>query len=105
MSIKSSIILRPILSEKRTMLSDSLNKYVFQVEKTSNKLEIKNAVEKKFNVRIKKVSTMNFKGKNKNVTIKSSGHVLRTSGNRSSWKKAIVTLEEGFKIDMLGGEV
>ncbi len=48
---------------------------------------------------------MNFKGKNKNVTIKSSGHVLRTSGNRSSWEKAIVTLEEGSKIDMLGGDV
>ena len=87
------------------MLSESLNKYVFQVEKASNKLEIKSAIEKKFNVKIKKVSTMNFKGKNKNVTIKSSGHVLRTSGNRSSWKKAVVTLEAGSKIDMLGGDV
>ena len=105
MAIKNSIILRPILSEKSTMLSESLNKYVFQVEKGSNKLEIKNAIEKKFNVKIKKVSTMNFKGKNKNVTIKSSGHVLRTSGNRSSWKKAVVTLEKGSKIDMLGGDV
>ena len=47
---------------------------------------------------------MNFKGKNKNMTIKSNGHVLRTRGNRSSWKKAIVTLEEGFSIDLLGGE-
>jgi large subunit ribosomal protein L23 len=102
---KNSIILRPILSEKSTMLSDTLNKYVFQVDKKANKMEIKDSIEKKFDVRIKKVSTMNFKGKNKNVTIKSSGHVLRTSGNRSSWKKAIVTLEEGFKIDMVGGDV
>jgi len=97
MSIKSSIILRPILSEKGTMLSEALNKYVFQVEKQCNKLEIKDAIEEKFKVKIKKVATMNFKGKN-------NGHVLRTRGNRSSWKKAIVTLQEGFSIDLLGGD-
>ena len=105
MSVKSSIILRPILSEKGTMLGEVLNKYVFQVEKQCNKLEIKEAIEEKFKVKIKKVSTMNLKGKNKNVTIKSNGHILRTRGNQSSWKKAIVTLEEGSSIDMLGGEV
>ena len=105
MSVTSSIILRPILSEKGTMLGEALNKYVFQVEKQCNKLEIKEAIEEKFKVKIKKVSTMNLKGKNKNVTIKSNGHILRTRGNQSSWKKAIVTLEEGSSIDMLGGEV
>ena len=102
MSVKSSIILRPILSEKGTMLGEVLNKYVFQVEKQCNKLEIKEAIEEKFKVKIKKVATMNFKGKNKNVTIKSNGHVLRTRGNQSSWKKAIVTLDKGSSIDMLG---
>ena len=105
MSVKSSMILRPILSEKGTMLGEALNKYVFQVEKQCNKLEIKEAIEEKFKVKIKKVSTMNLKGKNKNVSIKSNGHILRTRGNQSSWKKAIVTLEEGSSIDMLGGEV
>jgi len=105
MSVKSSMILRPILSEKGTMLGEALNKYVFQVEKQCNKLEIKEAIEEKFNVKIIKVSTMNLKGKNKNMTIKSNGHILRTRGNQSSWKKAIVTLEEGSSIDMLGGEV
>ena len=105
MSVKSSIILRPILSEKGTMLGETLNKYVFQVEKQCNKLEIKEAIEEKFNVKIIKVATMNFKGKNKNLTIKSNGHILRTRGNQSSWKKAIVTLEKGSSIDMLGGEV
>ena len=105
MSVTSSIILRPILSEKGTMLGEVLNKYVFQVEKQCNKLEIKEAIEEKFQVKIKKVATMNIKGKNKNLTIKSNGHVLRTRGNQSSWKKAIVTLEEGSSIDMLGGEV
>ena len=47
---------------------------------------------------------MNFKGKNKNITIKSDGHVIRTSGNRSNWKKAIVTLEKGNKISLVEGE-
>ena len=105
MSIKSSIILRPILSEKGNLLGETQNKYVFQVEKKSNKLEIKQAIENKFKVKIKKVATLNMKGKQKNMTIKSNGHVLRTNGNRSSWKKAIVTLQDGFSIDILGGEV
>ena len=104
MSVKSSIIIRPILSEKGTMLGDALNQYVFEVEKQCNKLEIKEAIEEKFKVKIKKVATMNYKGKNKNMTMRSNGHILRTSGNRSGWKKAIVTLEEGSSIDMLGGE-
>ena len=105
MSVKSSMILRPILSEKGTMLGEALNKYVFQVEKQCNKLEIKEAIEEKFQGKIIKVATMNLKGKNKNMTIKSNGHILRTRGNQSSWKKAIVTLEEGSSIDMFGGEV
>ncbi len=105
MSTKTSIILRPILSEKGTVLSETQNKFIFQVEKQSNKLEIKKAVEEKFKVKIKKVATLNIKGKNKNMTIKSNGHILRTTGNRSSWKKAIITLEKGFSIDMLSGDV
>jgi len=105
MSARTSIILRPILSEKGTLLSETQNKFIFQVEKQSNKLEIKKAVEEKFKVKIKKVATLNIKGKNKNMTIKSNGHILRTNGNRSSWKKAIITLEKGFSIDMLTGEV
>ena len=104
MSVKSSIIFRPILSEKGSFLSETQNKYVFEVNKKSNKLEIKQAIEEKFAVKIKKVATMNFKGKSKNMTIKSNGHVLRTRGNRSSWKKAIVTLEKGSTIDILTGE-
>ena len=104
MSVKSSIIIRPILSEKGTMLSDALNQYVFEVEKQCNKLEIKEAIEERFKVNVKKVATMNFKGKNKNMTIRSNGHVLRTRGNRSSWKKAIVTLKKGSTINILAGE-
>ena len=105
MSIKSSILLRPILSEKSTRLGETKNKYVFQVEKQSNKLEIKKAIEDKFNVKILKVATLNMKGKHKNMTIKSNGHILRTDGRRPSWKKAIVSLQDGYTIDILGGDI
>ena len=105
MSIKSSIILRPILSEKGTLLSEKQNKYVFQVEKKSNKLEIKQTIENKFKVKIKKVATLNMIGKKKNMTIRSNGNILRTNGSRSSWKKAIVTLQGGYSIDILDGDV
>ena len=87
------------------MLSETQRKYVFQVEKAANKLEIKKAVEDKFNVRVDKVATLNFKGKRKNTTVRSNGKVLRTSGTRSSWKKAIVTLSDGFSIDLLNSDV
>ena len=105
MSIKSSIILQPILSEKGTFLAETQNKYVFQVEKKSNKLEIKQAIENKFKVKINKVATLNMRGKRKNMTIRSNGNILRTNGNRASWKKAVVTLQDGYTIDILGGDV
>ena len=105
MSIKSSIILRPILSEKGTQLGETQNKYIFQVEKQSNKLEIKQVIENKFKVKIKKVATLNMKGKKKNMSIRSNGNVLQTNGNRASWKKAIVTLQDGYTIDILDGDV
>ena len=104
MSIKGSIIIRPILSEKGNLLSENQNKYVFQVEKVANKMEIKKAVEEKFKVKIKKIATLNMKGKLKNSTMRSNGNILRTSGNRANWKKAIITLQDGFSIDILGGE-
>jgi len=97
------IIICPILSEKSNMIS-SQNKYVFKVVIKSNKLQIKSAIEKRFNVKVSKVSTMNFKGKVKNTTIRSSGNVIRTSGSRRNWKKAIVTLIEGNKIDLVEGD-
>jgi len=100
-----TVIIRPILSEKSTAMSAEDHKYVFQVDKNANKLEIGKAVEDRFNVRVKKVATLNVKGKQKNMTIRSNGRVLRTNGFRSNWKKAIVTLEHGYTIDIVGGEV
>ena len=101
----SKIIIRPILSEKANKLSSIKRQYVFEVTKSSNKLQIKAAVEKKFDVKVDKVRTINYKGKMKNTSVRSNGKVLRTSGFRSSWKKAIVTLLEGQQIDIVGGEI
>ena len=101
----SKIIIRPILSEKANKLSSIKRQYVFEVTKASNKLQIKAAVEKKFDVKVDKVRTINFKGKMKNTSVKSNDRVLRTSGYRSNWKKAIVTLNEGEQIDIVGGEL
>ena len=101
----TDIIIKPLLSEKVSKLSEVSKQYVFQVKKTSNKLQIKDAIEKKFEVKVKKVRTLNFKGKMKNTSVRSNGKVLRTNGFRSKWKKAIVTLDKGNKIDLIGGEV
>ena len=101
----TDIIIRPLLSEKVSKLSEVSKQYVFQVNKASNKLQIKDAIEKKFEVKVKKVRTLNFKGKMKNTSVRSNGRVLRTNGFRSDWKKAIVILCEGHEIDIVGGEI
>ena len=100
----SNIIISPLLTEKGNSLSQQFNKYVFKVNKNANKLQIKEAVEKRFNVKIIKVSTVSVKGKKKNTTVKSGGHVLRTSGYRDSWKKAIVTLHSDDTLNLVEGE-
>ena len=57
-------------------------------------------MEEKFDVKITKVRTMNFLGKSKQMSVRSGGRVIKTSGKRSSWKKAVVTLDKGFSIDL-----
>ena len=101
----TKIIVRPLLSEKANKLSSISRQYVFEVSSKSNKLQIKNAIEKKFEVKVDKVRTINYKGKMKNTSVRSNGKVLRTSGFRANWKKAIVTLTEGQQIDIVGGEI
>lgn len=88
-----SIIQKLLLTEKGTGLTEEQNQYLFKVNPTANKIEIKNAVEKIFNVKVDRVNTMNRKGKHKR---------LRTMnyGMTSSWKRAVVTLKEGFKIEL-----
>ncbi|MEA3392435.1 MAG: 50S ribosomal protein L23 [Candidatus Marinimicrobia bacterium] len=102
--MKKNIIIRPILTEKISIMSEELGKYAFVVAPDANKIEIKKAIEDRFNVQVTGVRTMNRKGKVKSMTVRSGGRVIRTEGSRSKWKKAIVTLAEGNKIDFFEGE-
>ena len=92
-----------MIGEKATRFIESERKYVFEIDKRANKIDVKRAIQNKFNVEVSKVGIMNYNGKKKNTSVRSNGKVLRTSGFRSSWKKAIVTLKEGFKIDLMSG--
>tara|TARA_Y100000590_G_scaffold428066_1_gene538995 strand:+ start:150 stop:467 length:318 start_codon:yes stop_codon:yes gene_type:complete len=98
------IIIKPILTEKMAMLEERENKYAFLVSSDANKTEIKKAIEKKFEVKVIKISTLNRMGKQKQMTVKSGGRTIRTVGRRSNWKKAVVTLQSGNSIDLLRGE-
>jgi len=95
------IIIRPILTEKMAIMQERENKYAFIVSNTANKIQIKLAIETKFEVSVSKVTTMNFNGKLKQMTTRSNGRTIRTEGRRSSYKKAIVTLNKGDSIDYL----
>ncbi len=85
----------PMLTERGTALKEADNKVLFKVAKGANKIEIKKAVEEIFKVKVDRVTTMNYKGK-----IKRMG---RYSGKRPDWKKAIVTIKEGEKLDFIEG--
>ena len=97
------IIIKPMIGEKATRFIESERKYFFQIDKRANKIDVKRAVQERFDVEVSKVGIMNYKGKKKNTSVKSNGKVLRTSGYKPSWKKAVVTLKEGFKIDLISG--
>ncbi len=86
------IIKKPVISEKATILSERQNKYVFNVATDANKIQIKSAVEELFKVTVVKVRTMRVSGKKKRVRIQ--------VGQTPDWKKAIVTLKEGDRIEL-----
>lgn len=88
------ILVKPLVSEKSMLLMGE-NKYSFAVTKDANKIEIKNAVEKMFNVTVIGVNTRNIKGK-----VKRQG---RYEGKRADVKKAIVTLKAGDQIKVFEG--
>ncbi len=88
------IINKPLISEKANLLKEELQVVTFEVNRNANKIEIKQAVEKAFDVKVKSVNTIQFRGKVKRV-----GANL---GQRNNWKKAYVTLEEGQNIDFYG---
>ena len=99
------ILIKPILTEKMAILQERETKYAFLINSSSNKIVVKNAVEKKFNVKVKKVGIINQLGKEKTMNVRSGGRTIRTTGQRPSVKKAIVTLSDGFKIDFIGSDI
>ena len=100
----SKIIIKPILTEKMAILEERENKHAFFVSPSANKTEIKKAIELKFDVKVVKVATINQSGKQKQMTVRSGGRTIRTSGKRSNYKKAIITLDSGATIDLLRGD-
>ena len=89
-----NVLLKPLITEKGTLLAEQ-NKYAFQVAPGANKMQIKEAVETAFNVRVLRVNTMVMPGKMKRVG--------RSQGRTSEWKKAIVTLAAGDRIEFFEG--
>lgn len=86
-----NIIIAPIITEKSTSLKEKENSYVFKVSNKANKIEIKQAIEKIFNVKVSEVNTINVKPKSKRFG--------RTEYKTSKYKKAIVKLAEGSEIN------
>ena len=86
------VLKRPLLTEKATIGREIVNEYAFEVDGTANKIEIKGAIEKLFNVKVTKVRTMNMTGKVKRMGVH--------QGRRAGWKKALVTLAEGQTLDI-----
>jgi len=93
----TGIIYRPIVTEKITNVQEK-GIYAFEVDPKANKIDIARAVEKRFNVKVTNVRTMNYGGKMKTQMTKRGRFV----GTTSRFKKAIVTLKEGDKIELFG---
>lgn len=89
------IIKKLLVTEKSTVARDESNKYIFEVDRRANKVEIGRAVEKLFKVKVVDVRVMHVLGKKKRM-----GRVM---GQKSSWKKAIVTLTAGNRIEVIEG--
>ena len=89
------ILIRPLMTEKHMRQKEEQNTVAFQVRPDANKVEIRSAVETVFNVKVTEVRTINYEGKLKRMG--------RHQGRRSSWKKAIVTLAKGHKIELVEG--
>lgn len=93
-----TILIKPIITEKGTKLADKRGTYLFVVHREANKIEIKTAVEKMFNVTVDSVNTARMPGKPKSRNTKTA--IVR--GTKSSYKKAYVTLTPGESIDLFG---
>jgi large subunit ribosomal protein L23 len=89
------IIRRPLVTEKSTLSKENNNQLVFEVAPKANKVEIRRAIESIFNVRVLRIRTIQMKGKKKRT-----GRII---GRRRNWKKAIVTLGAGERIEFFEG--
>ena len=89
------IIKRALITEKSTLAREEANKYVFEVNRNANKIEIVNAIEKLFKVKVLNVHVMNVLGKKKRL-----GKIV---GQKRAWKKAVVTLVPGNRIEVYVG--
>lgn len=89
------IIRRPLITEKTSIQKETANQLTFEVDRKANRIEIRRAIERIFNVRVATVRTMQVKGK-----VKQRGRIV---GKRRDWKKAIVTLRPGERIDFFEG--
>ncbi len=85
------VVIRPLITEKATHVSERYNAYTFEVNPLAGKIEIKLAIETLFNVKVAAVRTQNRRGKPRRYRLK--------AGRMRHWKKAIVTLQEDFRID------
>jgi len=90
------IIKGPVVSEKATLLNQKLRKLALKVHPQANKMQIKEALQRLFNVKVEKVNTLNRVGK--------SRRVRRTIIEGSTTKRVYVTLKEGYSIDIFGGQ-
>lgn len=85
------VITSPLITEKGTLVNEQGNQYVFRVRPEANKSEIRRAVETYFKVKVERVHTINYLGKNRRVG--------KWAGQRPRWKKAYVTLAAGQRLD------
>jgi len=95
MTLQYDIIKRPVVTEKTNIQKEAANQVTFEVDRKANRIEVRRAIERIFNVRVANVRTMQIRGK-----FKRRGRVL---GKRRDWKKAIVTLRPGDRIEFFEG--
>jgi large subunit ribosomal protein L23 len=87
-----NVIIRPLITEQGMHFASTKGAYCFEVNKKANKTQIKNAIEKIYDVKVSKIRTANRKGKQR--------HRGRSYGETASWKKAVVFLEPDYHIDL-----
>ncbi len=93
--IQYDVIIRPLITEKTNIQKETSNQFTFEVDRRANRIEIKRAIENIFKVNVASVRTIQVKGKRKR-----RGRII---GKRRDWKKAIVTLRPGERIEFFEG--